>query len=672
MTNNYRHAHILGLASLATISFGLAIGTEIRTTAIMAGLLAFAAVATVAYEKRLLARPAAAAESAPARRDSMVTTKRMLMLLMVVGVVAYAGGAGTFSSFSAETSNRNSSIASGTLAMSDTVNTGSACLSSNAASADNYQTACDVALTLTNQAPGVFGGASKITVANTGSIDASQLTVYAPYVNATLATQINSGTTIGSLATTALEGNVSTGDTIELDYGGQSIQMVASGAVSPTKTSIAVAAPGSQSCTLTSGSATVSCPSVTNLRSGMSVSAAAGIPAGTTILAVNTGLSQLTLSSNATAAGAQSLTFAVKATINFPVGTRVYDTSSNVSPTTTDCFDQIQQAALPANQPNFNGTDIGDGTHWDSTDNYCRTLLFWVQEQSNPTPAQSATTTSGSNSVTVTNGALLSQSLSPTVTLGVSGANIAANTTVTGVSGNTITLSQNATGSGSTTLAFTANNCWVGPGSAAAATNMCYAPIGANFPGSGTTTITSATSSITFASALQGNIKNGDTITISEPTKKIVTCIATQDAYIGATTITVNNTTTPCTSTASGWVGGTGETFDGATAVAPATPATIVDSTMNNLLNSDTTDTISNFDTAHNFSNKLELPPLTANGAHVTSGGGMSNIELAKKGSTGDTRSFYVGVFFPAGTGSAQNATQGLTSTFGLSWKIQQ
>ena len=666
---NYRHAHILGLMSLAMASFGLAIGTEIRTTAIMAGLLAAAAVATVVHEKRLLARPAAVA-GAPAQSGSMVTTKRMLMLLMAIGIVVYAGGAGTFSSFSAETSNRNSSIASGTLTMSNTVNTGSACLSSNANSADNYQTGCDVALTLTNQAPGVFGGASKITIANTGSIDASQLTVYAPYVNATLSTQVNLGTTISSLATTALEGNVSSGDTIELDYGGQSLQMVAGANVSPTKTAISIASPGSQSCTLSTVSTSATCTSTTALRAGMTVTGT-GIPASTTISSVTNGTT-IVLSATPTSNGAQTLTFTVKASINFPVGTRVYDTSSNVSPTTTDCYDQIQQAALPVNQPNFNGTDIGDGSHWDSTDNYCRTLLFWIQEQSNPTPAQSATTTSGSPTVTVANGALLNQALNggstPPVVLSVSGTNVPANTTITAVSGNTITLSQNATASGSTTLTFTANNCWVGPGSGATTTNMCYAPIGANFPGSGTTTISNATTSITFASALQGNIKSGDTLTISEPTKKVVTCTTGQDAYIGATTVTVSG----CTSTASGWVPATGETFDGATASSPAIAATIVDTTMNNLLNSNTTDTISNFDTAHGFGNKLELPPLTANGTHTASGGGTSNIELAKKGSTGDTRVFYVGVFFPAGSGAAQNATQGLTSTFGLSWKIQQ
>jgi hypothetical protein len=197
---------------------------------------------------------------------------------------------------------------------------------------------------------------------------------------------------------------------------------------------------------------------------------------------------------------------------------------------------------------------------------------------------------------------------------------------------------------------------------------MCYAPIGAHFPGSGTQNVNNATTSLTFAAPLQGNIRKSDILTISEPKKMVVTCTAGQDAYIGATTVTVSG----CTSTAGTWVAGTGENFDGATATAPATPATIVDTTANNLLNSDTTDTISNFNTAHGFTNQLELPTLTTNGSHVPSGGGISTVELAKHGSTGDTRVFYVGVYFPAGSGAAQNATQGLSATFGLSWNLQQ
>jgi hypothetical protein len=751
--HTYRHAHILGLMSLAVASFGVTVGSELRTVAIMSGLLAVAAAATFANEKGLFTRPAKAATAgAPAAGRSTVQTKRLLMLMLAIGIVVYAGGgAGTFSSFSAETSNTNSSIASGTLAMSDNVNA-TTCLSNDAPSLDNYRASgCGVILSLANQAPGVFGGSAALTLNNTGSIDGSKLTVYAPYSNTTLSTQINSGTTITSLPINTLEGTIAVGDTIELDFGGQSIQMIAgqsAGVPAATYTpgmttpanAIYVATPGSTSGTLTNGGATVSSITTTNIKAGMSVSGT-GIPANTTVSSVS--VSSIVLSQNATVGGAQTLTFTVKATTDFKVGTRVYDVSSNGVSGKTDCWDKITQTPPPVtgakvgSDLNFNGTDIGDGSHWDSTNAYCKTALFWIQEQSNPTPAQSGTL-NGTTAVTaLANTALLSVGMS------VSGTGIAQNTTIASITSATaIALSQAATGSGSQSLTFTANYCWTGQGSSGgtgttppvnqagstsnasttitvansallslglnvtttgtnvmppntaivaitdathvvlsqtptatgsqtfaftAANNMCYAPIGANLP-VGTQNINSSTTSITFSAGLAGNIRTNDVVTISEPKKMVVTCTAGQDAYIGATTVKVSG----CTSTANTWVAGTGETFDGSGATLPAVAATIVDTTVNNLLNSDTTDTISNFDTAHASTNQLELAALQTNGAHVPSGGGVSTVELAKHNSTGDTRIFYIGVYFPAGSGSAQNATQGLAANFGLSWNLQQ
>src|SRR4051812_17862205 len=127
--SNFRHAHILGLMSVAVAAYGVSVGSQLRTALIMAALLAGAAAATILYERRaVLTAPRATA--APAQ-SGFVQTKRMLMLMMVIGIVVYSGGAGTFSSFSAETSNTNSSVAAGTLTMSDTVNgsTATACAS---------------------------------------------------------------------------------------------------------------------------------------------------------------------------------------------------------------------------------------------------------------------------------------------------------------------------------------------------------------------------------------------------------------------------------------------------------------------------------------------------------------------------------------------------------------
>ena len=764
--SNYRHAHILGLMSLAVASFGVTVGSELRTVAIMSGLLAAAAAATFVNEKGWFTRNApAASAAAPATRGSLLQTKRLLMLMLAIGIVVYAGGAGTFSSFSAETSNTNSSIASGTLGLSDNVNA-TTCLSTDAPSADNYRASgCGTVLSLSNQAPGVFGGTATLTLANVGSIDGSKLTVYAPYSNTTLSTQINSGTNIATagLPINTLEGTIASGDTIELDYGGQSLQMVAassgtaSGMYTPGMTSpantINIATPANQSGTLTNGGATVSSIDATNLRTGMTVTGT-GIPANTTISSITprnpptTPLDSLTLSQNATSGGTQTLSFSVTATINFKAGTRVYDKSSNVSatPPKTDCWDKITQTAdapivgaKVGSDLNFNGTDALDGSHWDSTNAYCKTALLWIQEQGSPTPAQTGTL-NGTTTVTGLNTALLSPLMS------VSGTGIPANTTIASITnGSTIVLSQAATVSTPQSLTFTANYCWTGQGSSGAtgsgvpanatgtsitsgsstvtlsggnttaalkpfmtvtavgqptyfaqntmilsitdsthfvisqpaavsngsftlqygpANNMCYAPIAANFP-TGTQNINNNTPSITFSSALSGNIRSGDTLAISEPKKMVATCIAGQDAYIGATTVTVSG----CTSASTNWIAATGETFDGSGA---STPASIVDTTVNNLLNSDTTDTISNFDTSHANNNQLELPALQTNGAHVLSGGGTTTVELAKHSSFGDTRVFYIGVYFPAGSGAAQNATQGLAAKFGLSWNLQQ
>ena len=63
------------------------------------------------------------------------------------------------------------------------------------------------------------------------------------------------------------------------------------------------------SSTLTSGSTTVSLPSISGLAVGYEVTGT-GIPSGTTISQINAGLSQLTLSQSATASGSESLVFA--------------------------------------------------------------------------------------------------------------------------------------------------------------------------------------------------------------------------------------------------------------------------------------------------------------------------------------------------------------------------
>jgi len=584
---NFRHAHILGLMSVAVAAYGASAGSELRPALIMAALLAAAAVATVVFERRAVLRAPRAAAAPAAAKGSMVQTKRLLMLMMAIGIVVYGGGAGTFASFSAETSNTNSSVASGTLTMSDTVNgsTATACASATSISQDNVnelpsgQTlntgvgttsptsgssslgACDVALTLTNLAPGVFGGYSKIAIQNTGSLDASKFWLFAPYVNTALNTTNGATIALGAplpnpLPVLPIEGPIKSGDEIHLDYGGTDQIVFASANVDPLSTSI-------------------------------------------------------------------PLTGSPTATVAYPTGTRVYDKStdgkvSNV-PQNTDCFDiRNSQAgivnATAGTDLNFNKNTLGHGpgnTAWviDSTNTYtgplCTKMGFWIQEQS------------------VVNGS-------------------------------------------------TYNYCWYGDGAINTAhapltpNGMCRAPINAAFTGS-QTIVGGSSYSITPAVALRGNISNGDMLAISEIGKPTAYCIATADEWISATTIAFNN----CLDASSSGLSFPSTSF--------STAATITDYTTLTDLNTDT-QTLANFDTLDGPANKQELVSLVGNGVLSNTGATVTSVELGKKGAVGsasgtigsapDTRTFYMGVFFPSGT--AQNALQGLKSTFGIGWHIDQ
>jgi hypothetical protein len=147
----------------------------------------------------------------------MTALKQFLLGLMLFGAVTYFGGGGTFASFSAQTSNNGSSVSSGTLTMSDTVNGGSGCLT--VTTSNNVNPACPAALSLTNVAPGAFGGVATIAIQNTGSIDASKLSFWASSVNATLNGALTAGVAVTSLPVSGLEGTVAAGDTITVTSG---------------------------------------------------------------------------------------------------------------------------------------------------------------------------------------------------------------------------------------------------------------------------------------------------------------------------------------------------------------------------------------------------------------------------------------------------------------------
>ncbi|HET8529211.1 MAG TPA: hypothetical protein VFL60_09890 [Gaiellaceae bacterium] len=197
------------------------------------------------------------------------------------------------------------------------------------------------------------------------------------------------------------------------------------------------------------------------------------------------------------------------------------------------------------------------------------------------------------------------------------------------------------------------NYCWVGRGStgspAPSARGMCRTPTTAALSGAG---VTAGTPTTTLnVAALAGNIVAGDTLTITQGAHQdtITTNAAMGNAYINDTTVAINSWTPSFSYTSA---------------------AVIKDTTAFAALDGDTTDTISSFDTLRKPSSPVTLYPLTSN---TTAPDSTATVSLGKTGSSGNAgyqRTFYIGVYLPAT--SSQNQLQGLISTFGLNWHIQQ
>ena len=102
--------------------------------------------------------------------------KQYLMLLTVVGLVSIASGSGTFATFSAETTNAGNTFATGTIVLSNTVNAGSACLSSGSGGGvdTNINAACSAVFNATVQKPGT-SALNDLDLLNSGSLDAATL-----------------------------------------------------------------------------------------------------------------------------------------------------------------------------------------------------------------------------------------------------------------------------------------------------------------------------------------------------------------------------------------------------------------------------------------------------------------------------------------------------------------
>jgi hypothetical protein len=107
--------------------------------------------------------------------------KKVILSLLVVGSLSFLTYGGAFALMTGDLVNRGSSVTSGTITFSNQVNTGTVCISNaGPASPGNVNTACDALFTATTQMyPGQVATA-KVTIKNTGSIDAKDLAIFMP------------------------------------------------------------------------------------------------------------------------------------------------------------------------------------------------------------------------------------------------------------------------------------------------------------------------------------------------------------------------------------------------------------------------------------------------------------------------------------------------------------
>jgi len=246
----WRLVGIVALALLATLAAAAAgdalhsgVLRDLAAGAAAFGAAGILAAVSIAYKRtRVDTRP-----TAPAARKRFSTSKAILVLMMVIGVVAYFGGAGTFAGFTAQTTNANSTLGSGSLLMQNTVNANPVCESKLGESNNNVNANCTALFSFSNQEPGVYSGVSTVTIKNSGTLNASTMYLWAPYANGVLSTTINSGANVTSLSLYAsghgpagLEGTVNSGDHLLVTYGGNSQTFVASAGAAPGATSITV------------------------------------------------------------------------------------------------------------------------------------------------------------------------------------------------------------------------------------------------------------------------------------------------------------------------------------------------------------------------------------------------------------------------------------------------
>src|SRR6478672_11983150 len=102
---------------------------------------------------------------------------RIVLTAAVLMTLCGFTAAATVASFTAETTNPTNKFATGTLVMSNKVNSGTACLSTAGGTTDTNANNCDVAFNLSVKKPGDSGTAN-LTIKNEGSLDAAALKLF--------------------------------------------------------------------------------------------------------------------------------------------------------------------------------------------------------------------------------------------------------------------------------------------------------------------------------------------------------------------------------------------------------------------------------------------------------------------------------------------------------------
>lgn len=140
------------------------------------------------------------------------TLKKLLLSLVAIGVLASITTGGTYAVFQNEESNLNSNTASGTLTLSNQVNSGTVCISQSgsgtvASGTENYNTkesspastGCDALVTAsTLEYPGTLA-TIHVTVRNTGSVDGAKLYVFMPGASAGAGCVSSANVTVGAV-----------------------------------------------------------------------------------------------------------------------------------------------------------------------------------------------------------------------------------------------------------------------------------------------------------------------------------------------------------------------------------------------------------------------------------------------------------------------------------------